>query len=249
MFYPNNYCVFKVLRKVMSNQEYYNETRDYSVLGAGADTANVQARREANNNAVEVEQEKQRDQDVKGFVTDAFNKATSDARQEFMHDINGRHFSDADLEEALNDIIDNKEEFQAENKLTDEEADLAVTHAIIMKGMSPEQRDDYLKDLSETNPRVANAIADKAETIGTNLENKADPNQTASVSETERQAQILSQTETTNNKGSFENLSKIASTGTTETFNSMANATEVEPTQAVEAPKPTVPESVFDSLG
>lgn len=135
---------------------------------------------------IKFKEEKEKDKDVVESCSDAFNKATSDARQEFMHSINGRHFSDADLEEALNDIIDNKEEFQAKHELTDEEADLAVTHAIIMKSMTPEQRDDYLKDLSETNPTVANAIADQAEGKVIKLDNKSE--KTSEASQTEIQA-------------------------------------------------------------
>ncbi|MBL4589724.1 MAG: hypothetical protein JKY11_06580, partial [Alphaproteobacteria bacterium] len=72
-------------------------------------------------------------------------------------------FSNADLDETLDDIIDNKEEFQAKHGLTDEETDSALEHAILMKSMSPDEREAYLGELNKTNPRIAEAITNDAE--------------------------------------------------------------------------------------
>jgi len=80
-----------------------------------------------------------------------------------MFDINGHQFSNADLDETLDDIIDNKDEFQAKHGLTDEEADSALEQAMLMKGMSPEDRHAHLEELYKTNPRIADAITSDAE--------------------------------------------------------------------------------------
>lgn len=82
-----------------------------------------------------------------------------EAQEEKLRKFNGISYTDADLEKTIKDIIDDKEAFASKHGLSDDEADRAEYYALVMADMSPEERDQYLKEIVSSDPAVANAIA------------------------------------------------------------------------------------------
>ena len=78
---------------------------------------------------------------------------------EKLKKFNGISYTDADLNKTIKDIIDDKEAFASKHDLSDEEADRAEYYALVMADMTPEERDQYLKEIVSSDPAVANAIS------------------------------------------------------------------------------------------
>lgn len=167
---------------------YYSAPRDFTDgLATEADNVKFAKEQQEEINLQQKEEEKKSEQTRDGVSTaNASFREYKEAQENKMREINGRHFSDSDLEETINEIIEDKEAFQKKHNLTDEQADLALEHAMIMQGMTRDERDAYMDKLRQTEPAIANAIADDAqENHKSKLEIKKDTTLDNEVTENE----------------------------------------------------------------
>ena len=105
-----------------------------------------------------------------------------EAQEEKLRKFNGISYTDADLEKTIKDIIDDKEAFASKHGLSDDEADRAEYYALVMADMSPEKRDQYLKEIVSSDPAVASAIATDLEMNKLERENAMTANVSYSTS-------------------------------------------------------------------
>ena len=67
-----------------------------------------------------------------------------------------------DFDEALDEVIDNNKIWADKNGLSQEEAESAMDMAILMKGMAPEEREQFLNEKMKTNPGIVQKLVDDA---------------------------------------------------------------------------------------
>ncbi len=79
-------------------------------------------------------------------------------------------FTHGDFDEALDEIVDNNEVWAKKNGYSEEEADEARYHAVLMQGMTMEERENHMKWLENNAPETATMIDKQAKEE--NLENK-----------------------------------------------------------------------------
>lgn len=113
----------------------------------------------------EITQQRENDKGDLELSASASSEAMQEQREELMMKIGEFEFTDADLTEALEDIVKAKDVFAEKYGLNEKQANEAEHHAIIMLAMSPEEREDYLRQLEQTDPKIAHAIGEEAELI------------------------------------------------------------------------------------
>lgn len=99
-----------------------------------------------------------------------------EAKAEKLRKFNGVSYADVDLDKTIKNIIDDKEAFASKHGLSDEQSDRAEYYALVMINMTPEERDQYLKEIVSADPAVASAISADLEM------NKIDREKVVSVS-------------------------------------------------------------------
>ena len=225
---------------------------DFTIDGSPKEFKQEQLARAGN--AYNGDPEQRKKEDTADIIRDqAMEEMREDRERQLgeMREFNGYQFTDADLDDALDDIIEDKEGFATKHDLSEEEADVALQHAIIMKSMSPEERDEYLKDLGETHPKIAEAIAEQAQ--DKKIEREVEHKSTFSAEIQEQEADFFSDFEEdlentdismnaeleTQGISDFKEESEITDTFTQEVAGVGENAKSFEPKLDVEAPDPT----------
>lgn len=93
-------------------------------------------------------------------------KITSDMKQklqEQMFKVGDSHFTEEELNSAIENIKNDRDGFQERQGLSDEKTDRAMEHIIAMDAMSAAEKAAYLKQLKLTDPEIHDAIVDDIE--------------------------------------------------------------------------------------
>ena len=175
---------------------------DFDAMGLSVESANIGRRWQEEQQIRVATKEEETSNDTSDYLRKDALSDMAEERQEKMaemREINGYQFTDADFNETLQDIIDDKEAFQAKHGLTNEEADRAEFHALAMIGMSPEEQEAYRQNLLKTEPNVANAMFEDADenNVG-GRDHSRDPTLTASENQSLRHNEIMAQLKTDN---------------------------------------------------
>lgn len=107
--------------------------------------------------------EQERDKDHMELSAQEASDAMQEQHDELLMKIDTFEFTKADLQATLKDILKDKDAFAEKYGLTEHEANQTEHHALIMLSMTTTEREDYLNQLRQTDPRLADAIAEEAE--------------------------------------------------------------------------------------
>lgn len=171
---------------------------DFTALGVSLESQNIQAVMEdAKEVKIEKAEQKKKDRVTEAYRDDA-REGLRESREQLLTEMQSQQqfgnfdFTHGDLEEALDEVIDNNKTWAKERGFTEAEADRALEMAILMKDMTPEEREQFLQEQMKTDPKIAKQFIDDAKVINEHHGNKIEVT-SQTVKQANRAQEILSQ--------------------------------------------------------
>ena len=210
-------------KKSVDSEAFTNHMRD------GTDKDNRQDAIELKNQKISIAKEEQDKQDNIQNSADAANDTLNEVREKNMQKIfsmHGYEFSAEAMQEAAGDALSDFERLAREKGWDAEQSETIHDALLVLNdpNSTREEQMQALKDINKADPDYGREFAKGAKKITINSnENEIDPHQTATVAETERQAEIVSQIENRNDEGAFDRLKETPVSGTTKIFTDEVN--------------------------
>ncbi len=170
--------------------QYHEETRDFSTLGKSNETANIQARREADVNAAKLEEKKEQEEDAQSTV-----RQQAVAQMQEMFKIGGIEISREDLSKInkkYTDAVEGKSE--AELQAQADKEGISVEYLVVRASMA-----EYIEqngyDKAELEAKFGTENVEKYETnvdedLSVLTQQKQDLTSTAATTNSDTQASV-----------------------------------------------------------
>ena len=196
------------------NENHNNVTRDFSVLGAGVNTANIQVKLNAKHEQAELKKKKKQDQEN---IRDSATFATAEMKE--MMSFNGHEFSVEAMQETAGEALSDFERLAREKGWDVEQADTIYDALLVLADpdSTDAQRDQAMKSIDKADPEYANDLAKEAQSKDINNDNKIEKTET--LTQSNDLDGMLS-----DNQDSYDNFTRAPTTGTTASFNAGATA-------------------------
>ncbi len=148
---------------------YYNVSRDYSVLGAGINSANIQAKIIAKNEQAELEKQNKENQ---AQLRDGATSATAAFKE--MMSFNGYEFSVEAMQETAGEALSDFERLMREKGWSAEQSETIHEALVVLHdpNRSDAQREQAMNNIDHIDSQFANELAQDAEEKDINNENK-----------------------------------------------------------------------------
>ena len=153
---------------------------DFTAVGVSLESQNIQDVLESAKEAKISEAEQKKKDDVADAVREGGQETMNDNRERRLSEMQRQQqfgsfdFTHGDFEDALDEIIDNNKAWAQKNGYTEEEADEIMKEAMLLKTMTPEEREERQEWLQKHKPDVAEAIENQSEEVNSNRELKND---------------------------------------------------------------------------
>ena len=178
--------------------------------------------------AIIVEKEEKEKQEA---LRDGATAATAELKE--MMSFNGYEFSVEAMQETAGEALSDFERLMREKGWSEEQSETIHEALVVLHdpNSTREERVQAFNKMNKSDPDYGTEFARDAQEKDGELENKVDPTQTASISETQRQAEISSSINNGNEDSTFDNFTKAQTTGTTASFNAEVNvaSNDIEP--------------------